>query len=93
MDQFKNITLPYLKHFGVTEGIEIKILKRSFQDANGKVRLLIPNVRKLLNIELLEEGFVSRVRGTLYSNKVNTRMHNTIINNCRRVFNNFIPDV
>jgi RNA 3'-terminal phosphate cyclase-like protein len=63
VDSFKSTTLPLLKHFGIEEGLDFKIKKRGAPpNGGGEIIFTCPLVRQLKPIQLVEEGFIKRIR-------------------------------
>jgi RNA 3'-terminal phosphate cyclase-like protein len=63
VDAFKATTLPLMKHFGIDEGLDFKIKKRGAPpNGGGEVLFTCPLVRQLQSIQLVEEGFIKRIR-------------------------------
>jgi RNA 3'-terminal phosphate cyclase-like protein len=94
VDTVRTVTLPLLKRFGLTDGIELKILKRGCPPlGGGEVRFVCPVIRSLAPIRLLQVGMVKRVRGLAYSANVSPQIVNRIVDAARGRLNRFIPDV
>ncbi len=94
VDGFRNVTVRLLKHFGLEEGLDLKVLKRGAPPkGGGEVVFTCPCVRQLKPIDLTEEGFVKRIRGVAYATRVSPQISNRIVDSARGVLNKFIPDV
>lgn len=94
VDGFRNVTVRLLKHFGLEDGLELKVLKRGAPPrGGGEVVFTCPCVRELKPINLTEEGFVKRIRGVAYATRVSPQIANRIVDSARGVLNKFIPDV
>lgn len=94
VDAFKATTLPLMKHFGIDEGLELKIRKRGAPpNGGGEVVFTCPIVRQLQSIQLVEEGFIKRIRGVAYSTRVSPQTSNRIVDASRGIFNKLLPDV
>ena len=76
------------------EGVELKIQKRGAAPlGGGQIMFSCPVVAKLTPVELMDPGKVKRIRGVAYTARVNPSLANRVVDSCRGVFNNFIPDV
>ncbi|KAG9413888.1 rRNA-processing endoribonuclease [Aphanomyces cochlioides] len=94
VDNFKAVTLPLMKHFGLDEGVEFKVKKRGAPPlGGGEVLFRCPNVRQLKSIHLVEEGFIKRIRGVAYCTRVSPQTANRIVDTSRGLFNRLLPDV
>lgn len=63
VDIFRAVTLPLLKHFGIEEGMELKVKKRGAPpDGGGEVYFRCPLVRQVKSIFLVDTGLVKRIR-------------------------------
>ena len=75
VDILRNVTLPFLKNFGV-DGCALTIKKRGAAPlGGGLVELTCPIVRQLVPINVTDMGLVKRVRGVVFC----TRISPTII--------------
>lgn len=64
VDGFRNVSVRLLKHFGLEEGLDLKVVKRGAPPrGGGEVVFRCPCIRELKPIDLTEEGFVKRIRG------------------------------
>lgn len=64
VDGFRNVSIRLLKHFGLHEGLDLKVLKRGAPPkGGGEAVFSCPCVRALKPIDLVDEGFVKRIRG------------------------------
>ncbi|CAK4696552.1 hypothetical protein LEN26_006201 [Aphanomyces euteiches] len=94
VDNFKAVTLPLMKHFGLDEGVDFKVKKRGAPPlGGGEVHFRCPNVRQLKSIHLVEEGFIKRIRGVAYCTRVSPQTANRIVDTSRGLFNRLLPDV
>lgn len=94
VDGLRNVTVRLLKHFGLVDGLELKVQKRGAPPkGGGQVTFSCPCVRELKPINLTDEGFVKRIRGVAYSTRVSPQISNRIVDSARGVLNHFIPDV
>jgi RNA 3'-terminal phosphate cyclase-like protein len=93
-DVMRVVTLPLLRHFGVEEGIELKIKKRGAPPlGGGEVEFKCSNVKCLKSVSLIDRGRVKKVRGIAYTTKVNPMIATRVVSSARELLNNFIPDV
>eukprot|EP00744_Colponema_vietnamica_P016882 GILI01023708.1.p1 GENE.GILI01023708.1~~GILI01023708.1.p1 ORF type:complete len:359 (+),score=75.32 GILI01023708.1:47-1123(+) len=94
VDTVRTVTLPLLKHFGVEEGLDLKIKKRGAPPlGGGEVLLTVPVVKSLRSIQLLDEGKFKRIRGVAYCTRVSPQTSNRMVESARGLLNDFIPDV
>ncbi|RLN72479.1 hypothetical protein BBJ28_00001051 [Nothophytophthora sp. Chile5] len=94
VDAFKATTLPLMRHFGIDEGLDLKVKKRGAPPlGGGEVVFSCPQVRQLRSIHLVEEGFIKRIRGVAYSTRVSPQTSNRIVETSRGLFNKLLPDV
>lgn len=87
VDYMRTVTLPLLRHFGISEGLELRVVKRGARpDGGGEVVFRCPNVKALKPVNLTEIGCVRRVRGVAYASKVSRELsapsRNMHITNC-----------
>lgn len=70
-DALRTVTLPLCVHFGMREGLGLKVVRRGCPpDGGGAVTLSCPALRELTPINLTDEGLVRRVRGVAWSARV-----------------------
>ena len=93
VDTIRDVVFPLLAHWGV-EGASLRVTKRgAAPSGGGAVSLVVPTVRELKPVQLVEEGYVKRVRGVTVTTKVSPSIANRIVDAIRGVFNDYIPDV
>jgi len=93
-DTLRTATLPLLAKFGINEELVFKILKRgAMPGGGGEVLFSCPIVKKILPIEILDEGKVKRVRGVAYTTRVSPQFAARMVDSARGVLNDFLPDV
>ncbi|KAJ1547644.1 rRNA-processing endoribonuclease [Nowakowskiella sp. JEL0078] len=94
VDSLRTVTLPILKNFGITEGVELKISKRgAIPLGGGEVFFRCPIVRALKTCQLLEAGQISRIRGIAYCTRISPQIANRVANSARSILTKYIPDV
>ena len=94
VDYLRTVTLPLLKHFGISEGLELRVLKRGARpDGGGEVHFRCPIVKCLKPINLTEMAQVRRVRGVAYAAKVSPQVPNRIVDASKGLLNKVLPDV
>lgn len=93
-DIFRVVTLPFLSHFGIDEGLECKINKRGAPPlGGGMVYFRCSVIKQLKSIDITDPGKVKKIRGVAYTTKVNPTLSNRVVTATRELFNHFIPDV
>lgn len=93
VDTLRGTTLPMLYHFGITS-VGIKTHKRgSPPNGGGQVEFNCGIIREIRPVELINMGLIKRIRGTAYCSKISPTILTRVIDACRGVFNNFLPDV
>eukprot|EP00854_Cymbomonas_tetramitiformis_P002017 gene2017-2706_t len=94
VDTLRTVTLPLLKHFGVEEGLDLRITKRGAPPlGGGEVHLSCPVARKLSAVSWVDGGLVKRIRGVAYSTRVSPQNANRMVDAARGVLNDLLPDV
>lgn len=94
VDILQNVTFPILQNFGIY-GIVFKIKKRGVPPkGGGMVELVVPPVRTSLNpVYIIDEGLIKRVRGVAFCTRISPTIITRVIESCRKVLNDFLPDV
>jgi RNA 3'-terminal phosphate cyclase-like protein len=86
--------LPFLKNFGIEDGLEMKITKRGAHPlGGGEVIFKCGVIKNLKSVNLVNPGKIKRVRGIAYTTKVNPMIATRVVSSARELLNNFIPDV
>jgi len=94
VDLIRTVTLPMLRHFGIEEGLQLKIKKRGAPpQGGGQVIFACPIVRELKPIQVLDEGKIRRIRGIAYSTRVAPQVANRMVDSARSVLNKYMQDV
>jgi RNA 3'-terminal phosphate cyclase-like protein len=95
VDHIKNACLPILKRFLiVTEGLELKVLKRGMMPGGGgEISFKCPIRKNLKAIQCLKTGMVKRIRGVAYGCKVSPALANRAVEAAKGVMLNFLPDI
>jgi RNA 3'-terminal phosphate cyclase-like protein len=93
-DTFRNTTVPLIQKLVIGDTISLDIKKRGvFPIGKGEVKFLCPIITYLNNFDWEEPGKVKKIRGTAFSSKIPGTVTTRMVDACRGVFNNFIPDV
>jgi len=93
-DMIRTVTLPHLELFGVSDGLELRIKKRGSPPlGGGEVQFLCPVIKQAKTINFVDPGKVKRIRGISHAVRVSPQFSNRMIEACRSVLNQFIPDI
>ncbi len=94
VDTLNNVTFPLLQNFGIYS-ITCKVKKRGVPPkGGGLVELAIPVIKGSLNpVYIIDEGLIKRVRGIAFATRVSPTIITRVIDSCRKVLNDFLPDV
>ena len=98
VDTVRAAILPLYAHFGISNNIDIRILRRSAPDADGKggtgeVQFTFGHqIRLPKTVQILDEGKVRRVRGVAYSTGVSAANNARMIEAARGVLNPLAMD-
>jgi RNA 3'-terminal phosphate cyclase-like protein len=94
VDYLRTVTLPLLKHFGLSEGLELRVVKRGARPGGGgEVVFRAPVVKALKPINLVHVGQVRRVRGVAFAAKVSPQVPNRLVDAAKGVLLKVLPDV
>jgi len=94
VDTFRTVTLPFLRHIGLVEGVALEVIRRGAPPiGNGEVRFKCGVVKKIAPFTLSYVAPVKRVRGVAYTKGVAPQFALRMVDTARAVLNNFIPDV
>ena len=97
-DSVRTAILPLYANFGISNNIELRILRRSGLDAGGKggageVQLVFGHqIRLPKTIHLLNPGRIKRIRGVAYSTGVSSSNNARMIETARGVLNPLMGD-
>ena len=98
VDTVRTAILPLYSYFGISNNIDIRVLRRSAPDAEGKggvgeVQFTFGHqIRLPKTVQILDEGRVRRVRGLAYSTGVPAANNARMIDAARAVLNPFAMD-
>ncbi|ORX68315.1 18S rRNA biogenesis protein [Linderina pennispora] len=94
VDTIRTATLVNYRHFGLSEGVELKITKRGAPPrGGGEVRFMCPVVRQVQPLMFVDAGRVKRIRGIAYAARVSPQTANRMVESARGELNRFIPDI
>ena len=94
IETINSITIPLLSQFGLEDMPEVKLVRRGCPPGGkGLVTFYCPIVRELKPVNLVDVGYVKKVRGVAHAVRVSPQFSNRMVDTCRGVLNNFIPDV
>ena len=93
VDILRNVTLPFLRNFGVN-GATLTIKKRGAAPlGGGTVEFSCPIVRQLVPINVTDMGLIKRVRGLVFCSRISPTVIARVVDSARGVLNNLLPDV
>ena len=94
VDSFKMSTCVLLQKLVIGDTVEFKILKRGvLPNGEGSVSFKIPIITGLAPFDWNKEGKIKRIRGVAFTSKLGASFTSMMIDTCRGVLNNFLPDV
>ena len=94
VDSFKMSTCVLLQKLVIGDTVEFKILKRGvLPNGDGSVSFKIPIITGLAPFDWNKEGKIKRVRGVAFTSKLGANFTSMMVDTCRGVLNNFLPDV
>ncbi|KAL7750747.1 hypothetical protein RI367_003704 [Sorochytrium milnesiophthora] len=93
-DTIRTVMLPFLRNWGLEDGVELKIVKRGAPPlGGGEVRFVCPPVKALRTVQLTDPGRIKRIRGIASSTRTSPVMANRLIEAARSFLTYYIPDV
>ncbi|KAJ1668082.1 hypothetical protein IW140_000751 [Coemansia sp. RSA 1813] len=94
VDTIRTATLRNYRHFGIEEGVEMRVTKRGAPPkGGGEVRFICPVVRAVKPINYIDQGRIKRIRGISYATRVSPQTANRMVETARGELNRFIPDI
>jgi RNA 3'-terminal phosphate cyclase-like protein len=95
VDTLKSVTMRLLSRFGAAEPFAaLEVVQRGLPpNGRGKVVLSCPALKELRAVQLVDPGFVRKVRGVAYGVRVSPQLTNRMATAARGVFNELLPDV
>ncbi len=94
VDSFSNTTCKLIQKLVIGDTIKLDIKKRGvLPNGKGQVKFKCPIIIFLNYFDWVDEGKIKRIRGTAFTSKVSGVFSTRMIDACRGVFNNFLPDV
>merc|ERR1711907_97167 len=94
VDVLRTVTLPFLHHFGVDEGLDFKIKRRgSAPNGGGEVVLKMPIMKQLKPIDLTTESRIRRIRGISFAAGMSAQVTNRLVDSCKSLLSQFTGDV
>ena len=94
VDSFKMSTCVLLQKLVVGDTVEFKIIKRGVLPlGEGSVKFKVPIITGLAPFDWNKEGKIKRVRGVAFTSKLSANFTSMMVDTCRGVLNNFLPDV
>ena len=95
VDSIQQELIPLLKNkYGFDNELFLKIVSRGYlPGGGGDVHVIIPSIRSLKQVTIMEKGYVKRVRGICAGSRINPATLNAVASKVREVFNNYLADV
>lgn len=94
VDSFNNTTCKLIQKLVIGDTIKLDVKKRGIlPNGKGLVKFRCPIIVFLNYFDWIDEGKIKRIRGTAFTSKVSGVFSTRMIDACRGVFNNFLPDV
>lgn len=93
VDIIKNVTIPFLRHFGV-DGASLKVSRRgAAPKGGGIVEFFCPIVKELQAIHIIDTGLMKRIRGIAFCSRISPTILVRVVDSARGILNNLLPDV
>jgi RNA 3'-terminal phosphate cyclase-like protein len=94
VDLIRTVLLPQLTRFGITDNLELKVLKRGARPGGGgQVLLRISTIKTLKPVSFTDPGRIKRIRGIAYCTRISPLMANRMQESARALLTPFVPDV
>lgn len=94
IDIIRTVFIKILGMFGVSDGLDLKILKRGSPPlGGGEVSFICPVMSNLQNVNFSDSGRIKRIRGIAAVTRISPQASNRLVESCRSVLNTFIPDI
>ena len=94
VDTFNSTTCKLIQKLVIGDTIKLDVKKRGvLPNGKGLVIFKCPIIIFLNFFDWVDEGKIKRIRGTAFTSKVSGVFSTRMIDACRGVFNNFLPDV
>ncbi|KAJ1736058.1 hypothetical protein LPJ61_000201 [Coemansia biformis] len=94
VDTIRTATLVNYRHFGIEEGVELRVTKRGAPPkGGGEVRFICPVVRAVQPLRFVDQGKIRRIRGISYATRVSPQTANRMVETARGELNRYIPDI
>lgn len=86
VDVLKTVHLPLMTQFGLAENLTLNVVRRGCAPGGGgSVVVTCGVVRELKPVNIIEEGFVKKIRGVAYTCKVSPQVSNRMLESARYV--------
>lgn len=93
-DIIQHVMIPNMKHFGIDENLNFKILKRGASPNGGGIALFTcPILNSLTPITLIDDGKIKRIRGVAYTTRASPTLSTRMIQTCREIMNPYASDI
>eukprot|EP01122_Echinamoeba_exundans_P004771 TRINITY_DN15006_c0_g1_i1.p1 TRINITY_DN15006_c0_g1~~TRINITY_DN15006_c0_g1_i1.p1 ORF type:complete len:359 (+),score=42.26 TRINITY_DN15006_c0_g1_i1:16-1092(+) len=93
-DLFRTVFLPNMRHFGITEGLNLKIVRRGMPpQGGGVVTFECPIIKTLSPVQILDDGEVKRIRGIAYTARLSPEIGNRMIETAKAALTKYTGDV
>ena len=94
VDLIRTVMMPFIQHFGVEDGLELRVVKRgAAPSGGGEVVVRSPSIKLLKPVSLDAVDKIRRVRGLAYCLRVSPTIAARMVDAARGVLNAALPDV
>jgi RNA 3'-terminal phosphate cyclase-like protein len=94
IDVIRTVFLKILAKFGVSDGLDLKIVKRGSPPlGGGEVQFTCPVLTSLSGVDLIDSGRIKKIRGLAAVTRISPQTSNRLVESCRALLNTFIPDI